>query len=425
MAHPDPRPARCNHDRAFAALHLLQQQNQAATISAWFVVTVAATECDGLTPHGRASRALSSGVRDDEAALPDAALDDSAPLKPAPAVADEPKDLGFGSVVGGANERRLIERDGRFTSRREGFPPLSYLNLYHAMLSTSWPRFLASATAMYVGTNALFAWIYLMCGSDALGGMTAESMGGPFLRAMFFSVETFATIGYGNVYPVGPAANWVMTLESIISIFSIALLTGLVFARFARPTAALIFSDVAVIAPYQGKTGFMFRITNARSNQLMELEAKVQYSSLDGVGRRFAQLKLERTKVIFFPLSWTIVHPIDETSPLFALEHEDLVRSEAEFLILISGIDETFAQAVHARSSYKPEDVLVGKKFASMYNPVDADGSISIDVSKLSDVEDAPIGEEDNMRHTQTLRHTGLFTGFAAPRGTDRPKRPR
>ncbi|MEO8334953.1 MAG: ion channel [bacterium] len=359
-------------------------------------------------------------MTDDKAAFPD---DKVAGKTPSPVAVEDPKDLGFGSVIGGANERRLIERDGRFTARREGFPPLSYLNLYHAMLSTTWPRFLLSATGLYVGMNALFAWLYLACGPDGLGGMTAESMGGRFLRAMFFSVETFATIGYGNIYPVGPAANWVMTTESVVSIFSIALLTGLVFARFARPTAALLFSEVAVIAPYHGMTGFMFRITNARSNQLMELEAKVQFSCLDGVGRRFAQLKLERTKVMFFPLSWTIVHPIDETSPMFALEHEDLVRTDAEFLILISGIDETFAQTVHARSSYKPEEVLVGKKFASMYNAVDDDGTISIDVSKLSDVEDAPIGNEDSMRHTQTLRHTGLFTGFAAPRASDRPKR--
>ncbi len=359
-------------------------------------------------------------MTDDKAVFPE---DPLTARTPSPLAVDDPKDLGFGSVVGGANERRLIERDGRFTSRREGFPALSYLNLYHAMLSMTWPRFLLSATGMYLGMNALFAWLYLVCGTGALAGMTAESMGGRFLRALFFSVETFATIGYGNIYPVGPLANWVMTLESIISIFAIALLTGLVFARFARPTAALMFSNVAIIAPYHGKTGFMFRITNARSNQLMELEAKVQFSCLDGVGRRFAQLKLERTKVMFFPLSWTIVHPIDETSPLFALEYEDLVNSDAEFLILISGIDETFAQVVHARSSYKPDEILVGKKFASMYNPVADDGTISIDVSKLSDVEDAPIGDEDNMRHTQTLRHTGLFTGFAAPRASDRPKR--
>jgi inward rectifier potassium channel len=289
------------------------------------------------------------------------------------------------------------------------------------MLSMTWRRFLLVAMLAYLGTNAVFAWLYLLCGPDALAGMSAESMGGRFLRALFLSVETFATIGYGSIYPVGVAANWLMTVESIVSIFAVALLTGLIFARFARPTAELLFSDVAVVAPYHGRTGFMFRITNARSNQLMELEAKVQFTRLDEAGRRYTQLKLERTKVVFFPLSWTIVHPIDETSPMFGWTHEDLVRTDAEFLILISGIDETFAQLVHARSSYKPDEIVFSKKFANLYNPVAPDGTISIDVSKLSDVEDAPL--DDDVRHTQTFRHTGHFTGFAAPRAGDSTKR--
>jgi len=351
-------------------------------------------------------------MSDDDPILSEPVLIESKPSVPA---GDEPKDLGFGSIVGGVNERRLIERDGRFTARREGFSPLSYLNGYHALLTMTWPKFLVIFIAADVAINASFALLYLLCGKGALGGMSPDVMGGTFQRAFFFSVETFATIGYGNVYPVGALANWIMTVESIVSILAVALLTGLVFARFARPTAALLFSDVAVIAPYQGKTGFMFRITNARSNQLMELEAKVQFTRLDASLRRDTQLKLERTKVVFFPLSWTIVHPIDETSPLWGFTHDDLVRSDAEFLILISGIDETFAQTVHARSSYKPEEIVVGKKFANLYNPVDPDGTISIDVSKLSDVEDAPL-DDDSYSNTQNFRHTGHFTGFSAPR---------
>ncbi len=340
--------------------------------------------------------------------------------KPLNSAADEPKDLGFGSVVGGANERRLIERDGRFTSRREGFPALSFLNGYHALLTMTWPSFLGSVALSYIFVNALFAALYLACGPTALAGLSAESMGGRFLRAFFFSVDTFATIGYGNVYPNGVAANWLVTIEAILAIIGIALLTGVVFARFARPTAALLFSEVAVIAPYQGVTGFMFRITNARSNQLMELEAKVQFTRLDGKGRRYTQLKLERTRVVFFPLSWTIVHPIDESSPLWGWAYEDLVRTDAEFLILVSGIDETFAQTVHARSSYKWSEIVAGRKFSTIYNPVDKDGTISIDVSKLSDVEDA---ELDDFRHTQTFRHTGHFTQFSAPRPSDPDKK--
>ncbi|MEO7457544.1 MAG: ion channel [Gemmatimonadaceae bacterium] len=332
---------------------------------------------------------------------------------------ENPDDLGFGSVIGGENERRLIERDGRFTARRHGFSPFSYLNGYHALLTMTWPRFLGIATLSYLGVNVLFALAYLACGPGALAGLSTGMMGGPFLRAFFFSVDSFATIGYGNVYPVGALANLLVTAQAIISILAVALLTGLVFSRFARPTAALLFSDVAVIAPYQGISGFMFRITNVRNNQLMELEAKVLFTDLHGQGRRYTQLKLERTRVVFFPMSWTIVHPIDEKSPMFGWTHDDFVRADAEFLILISGMDETFAQTVHARSSYKPDEIVVGKKFANIYKPVAKDGTISIDISKLSDVEDAPL--DDEMRYTQTYRHTGLFTGFAPPRAGGPP----
>ena len=333
----------------------------------------------------------------------------------APPAVEEPKDLGFGTVFGGARQQRMINRDGSFTSRRVGFSPFSYLNGYHALLTMTWPRFLGVVMVAYAVMNALFAFGFLLCGDGALGGAAVRDMGGRFLRAFFFSVDTFATIGYGNVYPIGTAANLLVAIESLVGLLFVALLTGLVFARFARPTAALMFSDVAVIAPYQGRTGFMFRVANARSNQLMELEAKVLYSRLDGPGRRYDQLKLERTKVVFFPLSWTIVHPIDETSPLWGLDHTDLVRYDAEFDILMSGIDETFSQTVHARSSYKPDELLFGARFANIYNPVDVRGTISIDVSRLSDTEPAPLDDPNEQRFSQGFRHTGHFTGFVAP----------
>jgi inward rectifier potassium channel len=328
---------------------------------------------------------------------------------------DALQDLGFGSVVGGAHEKRLINRDGSFTSKRVGFSALSYLNGYHALLTMTWPRFLGIVAAAYLVLNTLFASAFLLCGAVGLGGLGDSGMGGRWQRAFFFSVETFATIGYGHVFPVGAAANWVVTFESLVSLLSVALMTGIVFARFSRPTAAVMFSDIAVVSPYQGTTGFMFRISNARSNQLMELEAKVLYSRIDGAGRRYDQLKLERTRVVFFPMSWTIVHPIVESSPLWGATHDDLVERDAEFLILMSGIDETFSQMVHARSSYKPAEIVYGKKFANIYNPVAADGTITIDVSRLSEVEDAPL-DDAMSTFTQTFRHTGHFTGFAPPR---------
>ncbi|HEY2064875.1 MAG TPA: ion channel [Gemmatimonadaceae bacterium] len=344
---------------------------------------------------------------------PLAALHQQAQPGAAPAVPDL-KDMGFGSVLGGAKQQRILHRDGTFSSRRVGYPRWSFVNGYHAMLTMTWRRFLGMVTVTYAAVNALFAFAYLACGVDSLGGLPPDRMGGPFLRAFFFSVETFATIGYGHVFPIGTAANWLVSVEALVGILAAALLTGLVFARFSRPTARLLFSRSAVVAPYQGRTGFMFRIANARSNQLMELEAKVMYSRLDGAGRRYDQLKLERTRVVFFPLSWTIVHPIDETSPLWGLSHHDLVRQDVELDILIAGIDETFAQLVHARTSYKPDEIVFGARFSNIYNPTDRDGTTSIDVSRLSDIEPAPI-DEDGMQHTQTFRHTGHFTGFVAP----------
>jgi inward rectifier potassium channel len=325
---------------------------------------------------------------------------------------EEPKDLGFGSVVGGINEKRLLNRDGTFNSRRLGVPFLTSLSLYHRMLTISWAKFFALAVGGYIGVNTLFALAYLACGPDSLTGITSSSVGGGFWRAFFFSVETLATIGYGNVSPNGMAPHLVMTVESLVGLLSFALGTGILFARFSRPTAAVVFSTRAVVAPYRGVTAFMFRITNGRTNQLVEMEAKVLFSYIDGSARRYYQLVLERTRVVFFPLSWTIVHPIDEKSPMWRMTHEDLVRREAEFMILLAGVDETFSQTVHARSSYKANEIEFGHRFVNIYNPIDEAGVVSIDVRRLSDTEPA----EDDWTNTTTWSHTGHFAGYAPPR---------
>jgi inward rectifier potassium channel len=157
----------------------------------------------------------------------------------------------------------------------------------------------------------------------------------------------------------------------------------------------------------------MFRIANARSNQLVELEAKVLFSRIEGSARTYDQLSLERTRVVFFPLSWTVVHPIDEKSPLFGRSHAELLAKDTEFMILLTGIDETFSQTVHARSSYKAEEIEFGHKFANVYNPVSANGIVSVDVRKLSDTE--PAGSDD-WNQTSTWHHTGHFAGFAPRR---------
>jgi inward rectifier potassium channel len=326
---------------------------------------------------------------------------------------DEPKDLGFGSVIGGVNEQRLLNRDGTFNQRRRGLPFLSSLSLYHYMLTMSWPRFFGFIIVGYLAANLAFASAYLALGTDSLITASPAIMGGAFGRAFFFSVETLATIGYGNVTPNGVFSHVVMTVESLVGLLMFALGTGILFARFSRPTAAVMFSERAIVAPYRGLTAFMFRTTNGRSNQLVELEAKVLFSRIEGSVRKYDQLNLERTRVVFFPLSWTIVHPIDEKSPMYGLTHEDFAERDAEIMILITGTDETFSQTVHSRSSYKPEEIVFGHRFVNIYDPVDESGIVSIDVRKLSDTEPA---EPSDWQHTSTWHHTGHFAGFAPTR---------
>jgi inward rectifier potassium channel len=304
---------------------------------------------------------------------------------------EEEQDLGFGSVVTGQSRERLINPDGSFNVRRTGLPVRSSFNLYHTALSMRWSTFLLLVLLLYFLSNLVFGVLYSFFGPSALVDISEAPMENMFVRGFFFSVQTFATIGYGTIHPVGVVPNLLVTIESYYSLLANALITGLVFARFARPSAKIIFSEVAVIAPYRGIEGLMFRLVNGRRSQLIEVGVKVMFARFvdEGAGpvRRFDFLKLEREKVAFLPLAWTVVHPIDEHSPMYGLEAEDLKRSDAEILILIAGTDETFSSIVHTRSSYKPHEIKCGHKFVNIYNQV-ADGEpVSIDIRKLSSVE--------------------------------------
>ncbi len=305
----------------------------------------------------------------------------------------EERDLGFGSIVSGQSRQRLLNPDGSFNVRRSGLPFLSSLNLFHFFLEMKWRTFLSLLLAIYFVSNVIFGMAYAAFGETALVDTSADPTQSLFVRGFFFSVQTFATIGYGTIHPVGIVPNLLVTVESYYSLLVNALITGLVFARFARPTARLIYSDVAVVAPYRDITGLMFRLVNGRHNQLIEVTAQVMFSRLVAENgrpvRRFDLLELERRKVSFFPLAWTVVHPITPDSPLAGLTHEDLVQADAEILILMSAIDETFAQVVHTRTSYKPSQIRFGQKFASIYREVPEGEPISIDVRRLSSVERA------------------------------------
>jgi inward rectifier potassium channel len=304
---------------------------------------------------------------------------------------EENKDLGFGSVVARESRQRLLNRDGTFNVARKNLNLWTSVNFYHSLLVMPWLGFLAIVAIFYVFINSMFALAYIACGIESLAVPANSLVKNSFLQGFFFSVQTFATIGYGHVNPVGLMANIIVTIESIISLLSFALVTGLVFARFSRPTAKILFSEKAIIAPYRGISAFEFRITNLRKNQIIELEAKVLFARFEDVDgrplRRFYTLPLERNKVTFFPLSWTIVHPIDQESPLHNLTPQNFIDTDAEFLILLTGIDETFSQTVHARSSYKADEIVWNAKFKDIFNYPKANEPLTIDVDKLHSIE--------------------------------------
>ncbi|HUR98600.1 MAG TPA: hypothetical protein VMZ26_11100 [Pyrinomonadaceae bacterium] len=306
---------------------------------------------------------------------------------------DVDRDLGFGSVVAGQSRQRLLNPDGTFNVERTGVSIFTSLNPYHTLLTMSWSTFLGLVLLLYFLSNILFGILYASFGAGALVDTSEVPMADLFVRGFFFSVQTFATIGYGTIHPVGIAPNLIVTIESYYSLLANALITGVVFARFARPTARIVFSEVAVVAPYRDKTGFMFRIVNGRNNQLIEVGAVVMFARFVNENgrtvRRFDVMELERRKVTFFPLAWTIVHPIDEKSPLFGLSQQDIISTDGEILILLTAVDETFVQTVHARSSYKPSSIIFGHKFANLYNEVEDGEPMSIDVRKLSKTEPA------------------------------------
>ena len=236
--------------------------------------------------------------------------------------------------------------------------------------------------------------MFLLLGPGVLAGPGVTALGGRIWGAFFFSVQTFATIGYGSIIANGVVGNLVVAAEAFTGLLSQALITGLLFARFARPTMALRYSTVALVAPFQGGRAFMFRVANMRRNELIEIDAKVSFSILDDnktdPKRTFHPLELERRTVNFLPLSWTLVHPIKPGSPLWGLTADDLERRDAEVLVLMQGTDDTFATRVSSRRSYRSEDIVWDAKFASVFTPSRADGRAAIDMARLDQYELIP-----------------------------------
>jgi inward rectifier potassium channel len=281
--------------------------------------------------------------------------------------------------------RRAINQDGGFNVERRG-TSWRDIHPYLFLINTSWTAFLGVVFAVYVLVNAVFAWIYFHLPPGQLVGTEAPTEWGRYLNDFFFSAHTLTTVGYGNLAPAGVAGNGIAAFEAMVGLMGFALATGLLFGRVSRPSARIGFSPKILVAPYQDRTSLQFRIVNRRSNTLVELKAIVTLMTVEGppgkLMRQFKTLTLEREGIYFFPLTWTVVHPIDESSPMFGKTPQDLEKLQAEVLIMVKGFDETFSQTVNTRFSYRYDEFAWDAKFAPAFH-INDQGQIVLEVDQV------------------------------------------
>jgi inward rectifier potassium channel len=283
---------------------------------------------------------------------------------------------------------RTINKDGQFNVRREG-TTWRDIHPYLHLISMPWPGFLGVLFVSFLVLNTIFAVGYYLLGTSELHGGIAADVGGEFMNDFFFSAQTLTTVGYGSVWPQGLGANLLAAFEAMCGLMGFAFATSLLYGRVSRPSARISFSSKMAMAPYMDGTSLQFRIVNRRANSLMELEARVLLMEVEGPPgaqkRTFNPLKLERDEILFFPLTWTIVHPIDQDSPLYGKTPADLERLQAEILVQIKGYDDTFSQTVHSRYSYRYDEIVWGARFTPAFH-IDPDGDWVLDVDKVGAV---------------------------------------
>jgi inward rectifier potassium channel len=311
------------------------------------------------------------------------------PIDPPPP-ATEPADLGFGRVVANAVRGRFLNRDGKPNSIKYGLGAQRTARLYLAALDASWPAFIGWMMGALLLMNGVFALAYLSLGDAGVRSARDLGLDDPFLRAFSFSAGAFTTTGTSVMYAYGPTATWLANLEMFIGPVTLVIAFGLLIARLTRPRMRLGFSESAIVAPYEGGRGLMFRIVNLQPGELSDVRVRVNLAWFEEIGgvreRNFHTLTLERNSVEFFTLHWTIVHPITADSPLAGVTPDILADSQAEFLVFVDALEETFSTRVSTKSSYLWDEVRWDVKFASIFAN-GPDGVIAIDVERLSRTE--------------------------------------
>jgi inward rectifier potassium channel len=307
-------------------------------------------------------------------------------VSPTPVAAGAPPDLGFGAVVAQQARGRFLERDGTPQARKFGLGSQTAARFYIKALSAPWPAFLLWSVGALLLVNGAFALLWRALGPQAIVASDALGVRDPFLRALAFSTGIFTTTGTAGMHAAGDTAHLLQIIEGLLGPLTLMALGGLVVARLTRPRARVRFTERMVVAPYRGGRALMFRVVNVNPSELSDVNMRVNLAMFQDVNgrreRRFYQLPLERANVEFFTLHWTVVHPIDEKSPLRGLTAEQFRASQAEVLILMHAHEEVFSTRVTARTSYLAEDVRFDAKWADVF-VASPDGVITIDVERL------------------------------------------
>ena len=300
------------------------------------------------------------------------------------------KNTGFGenaSNYGG----RFINKDGSSNIEKQGISFLDKISWFHTMITLSRWKFLAVVILFFLIVNFFFASLYYIIGIEHLNGISATNELEKFAQAYFFSAQTFTTVGYGHISPTGILTSAVAAWEAIVGLLAFALATGLLYGRFSRPIAHIKFSKNALIAPYKERNALMIRISPFKNTSLIDVEAKMTLGIIDeqnGVrSNNFYSLNLEMTKINALTLSWTLVHNIDESSPLYNFKETDYNAINGEFIIYVKGFDEMFNNTVSTRSSYTFNEIIYGAKFVLMFHHSPDFSKTILEIDKLNQFE--------------------------------------
>jgi len=301
------------------------------------------------------------------------------------------KELGFGDKAYGKNTR-LIVSNGNFNVKKSGLGFWQSLDIYHELIAIKWLGFLSLVTLIFFLVNLLFAYLYFLGGYGGISGQEYGDSLDLFITSFYFSTQTLTTVGFGKLSPESDYVNILAAIESFIGLLGIAMATGLMFARFSRPRKNIVYSETAVIAPYQEINALMLRLANRSKTRMIESEIDLVISYWDaGQNRRiFESVELERNKINFLSTTWTIVHPINENSPIFGWNKQNFEECQVEVIVMFKAFDDTYVRQIYDRISYVEEEIEWARKFVPVYDRMD-DGMMHVKLEKLGETMEAEL----------------------------------